>query len=165
VVLRGVNEEDVVDIVRFANERGIVPRFIEYMPFNSVGETRWYASNEETRGQIEEAFGPLVPASVPGGGPAEYLQNRSGSVVVGFISPISCPFCQSCSRLRLGADGKLKPCLVSDRSYDAKLLLESDESEQQMKELMQQVIEYKKVRCGFSPEFENSQTVMFRVGG
>lgn len=165
VVLRGVNEADICRIVEFAQQRGIIPRFIEYMPFHSVGQGDWYVSNEQVRQRIEDAFGPLVETAVPGGGPATYLTSPHSSLVVGLISPISCPFCQSCSRLRLSADGQLKPCLISQTSFDIRPVLRSEDPEREMEGVMRQVIAYKKKRSTRLPQFERSRTLMFQVGG
>ncbi len=114
VVTRDYNDEDVVDLARRARERGWHVRFIELMPLGG-GETAHLALSQfvpsrETRERIETALGPLCP--VPNASPADESRNfrfAEGAGVVGFISPVSEPYCGACNRMRLTADGKLPP--------------------------------------------------------
>src|SRR5207237_8456967 len=128
VVTRDYNDMDVVDIARRALDRDWHVRFIELMPLGG-GETAHLAlaqfvPTRETRERIEAALGPLVPL------PASHASDESrnfrfaeGRGVVGFISPISEPYCGTCNRMRLTADGKFHLCLLNDDELDVRKAL------------------------------------------
>jgi cyclic pyranopterin phosphate synthase len=123
VPVKGVNDDEVVDFCRLTLKRHLHVRFIEFMPIGS--RDRWNTdvcvTAEELRADIERELGPLVPfSSGIGGGPSENFQIPGARGVIGFISPISKHFCARCRRLRLTADGKIRPCLLSDTEIDLK---------------------------------------------
>jgi cyclic pyranopterin phosphate synthase len=120
VVIRGVNDDELVEIVGFAQRIGAVARFIEYMPM--TGDPRW-TERHVSREEIVHRLGSLLSSAAPrvsGADPATYHALRHGSGVVGIISPITCRFCSLCNRLRLTADGRLRPCLTSLGEVDLK---------------------------------------------
>lgn len=113
VTLRGVNEDELVDFARFARERGLSVRFIEFMPLD--GGAGWnrdrVVPGEEARARIDAAF-PLVPRAERPEAPARPWSFADGAPgEVGFINPVTQPFCGTCDRLRLTADGRVKNCL------------------------------------------------------
>jgi cyclic pyranopterin phosphate synthase len=109
VLMRGSNEDEVVELITFANERRLDIRFIEYMPnrFSVPGDTR-FISSDEVRRRLPWNMTPLPvkPASA-----ARYYSAPELTIRVGFISPLSHPFCSGCDRIRLAADGMLYGCL------------------------------------------------------
>jgi len=117
VVMRGVNDGELPAILDFASAHGAQVRFIEYMPLG-LGQ-RWEASYVP-RNQILERIRPYLadaaPRRRPGDTAAYYPLRTSGDV--GVISPVSCRFCDLCNRLRLTADGYLRPCLTSEGQVD-----------------------------------------------
>ena len=123
VVVRGYNEEDVVDLARLTVDHPWQIRFIEMMPFAGatdlqVGQT---VSAEEMKVRIGQALGPLTPAKDGGlDGEASVFNISGAQGDVGFISSVSAPFCASCSRARLTSDGILRMCLL--REYEIDLL-------------------------------------------
>ncbi len=125
VVTRDYNDTDVVDLARRTLDRDWHVRFIELMPLGG-GETAHVALSQfvpsgETRQRIEAALGPLAP--VPGGSPSDESRNfrfAGAPGVVGFISPVSEPYCGTCNRMRLTADGKFHLCLLNDDELDVK---------------------------------------------
>ena len=127
VVIRGVNDDEVAEFVRFGERRGVEVRFIELMPTSGLSPEckelgAWrpalFVKGEEIRGKIVEAFGTLEAA--PGAdGVAKVYHLKSGARI-GFITPISDPFCRGCERLRLSADGRLKICLFDKEGIDMK---------------------------------------------
>ncbi|MBI3934114.1 MAG: GTP 3',8-cyclase MoaA [Acidobacteria bacterium] len=124
VIARGYNDTDVVELAALTIERDWHFRFIEMMPFGS-GECatvakEQYISNDEVRERIESALGTLTPLpGLPSDEAVNYrLPHARG--VVGFISPVSAPYCGSCNRMRLTADGKLHLCLLNDDEMDIK---------------------------------------------
>src|ERR1019366_6412283 len=128
VVTAGYNESDVVDLARLTLERDWHVRFIELMPLGG-GECatlsmKRYVSNIETRRRIEAALGALT--EIPSENPADESRNfrlAGAPGVVGFISPVSEPYCGTCNRMRLTADGKFHLCLLNDDELDVRSAL------------------------------------------
>jgi len=117
VVMRGVNDDELPAIIEFAMRQGAQARFIEYMPLG-VGQ-RWestYVSRSEILTRIRAHLRDDPPRCHPGD-TASYYALRTGGEV-GVISPVSCRFCDRCNRLRLTADGKIRPCLTNEGAVD-----------------------------------------------
>jgi GTP 3',8-cyclase len=126
VAIKGTTEDDVVPLARFAREHGLELRFIEYMPLDA-GD-RWERDKvlfaAEILDLLARAFGPLDPA--PGQdprAPAQDYEYRDGGGRVGLIASVSRPFCMSCNRVRLTADGKLRNCLFALEETDIRALI------------------------------------------
>jgi len=165
VVLKGINDAEVLDFVSFAKENSLIPRFIEYMPINGAGMRDWYISNQVIKKIIEKKWGKLESVPFPGSGPAEYFKIKGISFTLGFISPISKPFCSTCSKLRLSADGKLKPCLASSYEIDIKRVLRESGQETRIEGLINSVIKFKKKKRSHLPDFNAAGKFMFQIGG
>jgi cyclic pyranopterin phosphate synthase len=123
VVVRGYNEEDVADLARLTLDHPWQVRFLEMMPFGGATDLQTGAvvTAEETLGRVEQALGPLEAAN--GGdldGEARVFRIPGAKGDIGFISSVSAPFCVSCTRARLTADGVLRMCLL--REYEIDLL-------------------------------------------
>lgn len=121
VVTRGFNDAEVTDLARLTLDNPWMVRFIELMPLGSVAEFQQeqVVPSAETRARIEAALGPLMP--VPGHNghdPARPFRLANALGQIGFISSVTQPFCESCNRLRLTADGKLRLCLLRDDEVD-----------------------------------------------
>ena len=117
VVMRGVNDDELPAMLDFAAAQGAQVRFIEYMPLG-VGR-RWdssYVSRDEILERIGGHLSPEPPRRQPGEAAVYYALRQGGEV--GVISPVSCRFCDLCNRLRLTADGRLRPCLTSEGEVD-----------------------------------------------
>jgi len=130
VVIRGVNDDEVADFVSFAEREALEVRFIELMPTSGLGPEckelgSWrpslFVKGEDVRQRIGEAFGPLLPVNDADGVARVYRLARGARI--GFITPISDPFCRGCGRLRLGPDGRLKLCLFDKEGIDLKKVL------------------------------------------
>jgi len=121
VVMKGINDNEVLDFGRLAIERPYHIRFIECMPIGLQANSLAFTPNSEIEKALVNEFGPLIPVS-PGenDGPARRFRFEGGEGEIGFISPISHSFCQGCNRLRLTANGMLLPCLLSDREVSIK---------------------------------------------
>jgi len=130
VVTAGYNENDVTDLARLTLDRGWHVRFIELMPLGG-GEcatlsVKRYVSNIETRQRIEAALGALT--EIPSDDLADEARNfrlAGARGVIGFISPVSEPYCGTCNRMRLTADGKFHLCLLNDDELDVRAALRS----------------------------------------
>jgi len=119
VAMRGVNDDELVDLVAFAMEVGAQLRFIEQMPLDA-GHT-WDRTTMVTREEILASLGErwdLEPVPGRGGAPAEKWRIDGGPNEVGVIASVTAPFCGACDRLRLTADGQLRNCLFSNAEYD-----------------------------------------------
>jgi cyclic pyranopterin phosphate synthase len=121
VVARGFNEEDVVELARLTLSNPWDIRFIELMPLGHTPDFQLHhvVPSAETRARIEAALGPLSP--VPGHNghdPARPFRLANAVGQIGFISSVTAPFCEGCTRLRLTADGKLRLCLLRDDEVD-----------------------------------------------
>ena len=131
VSIRGFTEHEVVPLARFAREHGLEMRFIEYMP---IGADQWERSKvyfaHEILEQLEREVAPLVPVDdYDPRAPAMEFQYVDGGGRVGIIASVSRPFCQSCNRVRLTADGKLRNCLFALNEVDIKSLLRRNASD------------------------------------
>lgn len=149
VVIRGINDDEVVDLALKTAEAAWNIRFIEWMP---IGDQAWAGDNwqekvvtaAEVRARIAAALGELEPASVvAGGGPARYYRLPGAPGTLGFIAPLSEHFCHHCNRLRLTADGQLRPCLLSDQEIDLRTLLRQGAGVAEIKVLLAQGISHK----------------------
>lgn len=119
VAMRGVNDDELVELVEFAIARGAHLRFIEQMPLDA-GHT-WDRAQMVTRAEILDALAArwdLTPVPGRGGAPAEQWQLDGGPHTVGVIASVTAPFCGACDRLRLTADGQLRNCLFSTSEFD-----------------------------------------------
>ncbi len=126
VLVKGFNDSEIEDFVRFSASYGVEVRFIELMP---VGGEFFSRDNfipvSVVKEFLEEKFGALEPARTVKMGPAKSFRVGSTGALIGFIPSVSQHFCSECNRLRLTSDGKLRLCLMSDREIDLKELLRS----------------------------------------
>ncbi|MHC4571077.1 MAG: GTP 3',8-cyclase MoaA [Planctomycetota bacterium] len=165
VVLKGINEQDVPALAQLSIEMPIAVRFIEYCPTDkNTAANGFFVPNSRIRRIIESKFGPLTAAIMPNAnGPAVYFKIKDSSGCVGFISGKSAFFCQSCNRLRLTSDGKVRPCLYSAHHCDLKELIRSGADDEQILALMKNIIAEKHAYTKLSsPAVEFS---MRNVGG
>jgi cyclic pyranopterin phosphate synthase len=171
VVIRGMNEDEVVDFARKTMDEAWNVRFIEWMPVGNeqcMGR-RWLdgvVAADEIRRRIEAALGELQPAKASaGGGPARYYNLAGARGTIGFITPVSEHFCFRCNRLRLTADGQLRLCLLSDEEIDLRTPLRSGADVAQIKALILQGIERKPLRHHLDECEGPERRVMSQIGG
>jgi GTP 3',8-cyclase len=127
VIMRGRNDKELIDLVQFAVDKGIDIAFIEEMPLGEIGHSRemTYLSSEEARQRLQTRF-LLIPTAETTGGPARYWRIPNTQTKVGFISPHSHNFCDSCNRVRITAQGELYPCLGNNDAIALLPLLRSN---------------------------------------
>lgn len=125
VVLRGINDDELCDMVRFAHERKSQMRFIEFMPMGAarLDERNKTVTMREMLERLKEQFDLVPEENTNGGDPARGWRCRRTEARVGFITSMSDHFCGSCSRMRLTAEGGLRPCLHQDAEVDLKTVL------------------------------------------
>jgi GTP 3',8-cyclase len=169
VAIKGITEPEIVPLTEFAREHGMEMRFIEFMPLDA--ENRWQhdqvLSGEEIRTLIEEAIAPLEPAERPDPSqPATDFRFLDGGGTVGFINPVTQPFCDDCNRLRVTAEGKLRNCLFSTVEWDARELMRSDASDDELVDLIRACVRAKKPGHGIdSTDFVRPERAMYQIGG
>jgi cyclic pyranopterin phosphate synthase len=130
VVMRGVNDDEIVDFARFGRERGVTVRFIEFMPLDAQGE--WTNEQVVTKAEIVAAIGnvfPLEPVAERESDPAARWRYVDGGGEFGVIPSVTEAFCESCDRVRLTADGMLRHCLFATRELDLRTLLRNGASD------------------------------------
>ncbi len=169
LVLREINLQDCVPLVEFARHRNLFIRFIEFMPLDA--DRQWsqeqVVNGNELRAYLERYFGLLTPlARADPSQPASDFSFVDGKGGVGFIDPISKPFCESCNRIRLTADGKLRNCLFGREEWDLKAACESNASDEQICEIARRCISSKFASHGISSsDFQQPDRAMYQIGG
>ena len=143
VVIRGMNDDEIVDLARLTLLPDWHVRFIEVMPLGAGAE--WSAKSSvpiaEIRARVEAEWGPLTAVQGEMGvGPARYYQLPGAAGTVGFISPVSDHFCHLCNRLRLTSDGRLLPCLMSDHAIDLRTPLRAGADDAELQAIFRQAI-------------------------
>lgn len=170
VVVRDYNDNDVVEMARLTLERDWHVRFIELMPLGG-GECAkvalsQYVPSSETRAQIEEMLGALTPSE--DGNPSDEARNfrfARAKGVVGFISPVSEPYCDTCNRMRLTADGKLHLCLLNDDEIDIKAALRGGGDDEAIKRVLLRAVRAKPTGHRLNEGVSTEQRGMFQIGG
>lgn len=171
VVVRGLNDEEVPTLVAWAARRGYRLRFIEWMPVGHTVEdiAAWrsrFVSAREIRERIEAAYGPLEAGGARTTGPARCYRVQGMEVEIGFISPISERFCSQCNRLRLTADGQLRPCLLSDRELDLRTPLRQGIDDEGLKALLIEAVRMKPFGHHLDRDWRDAEErTMAEIGG
>jgi cyclic pyranopterin phosphate synthase len=169
-----LNDDEVVDLARKTVDEAWNVRFIEWMPvgdetIDERGAGDWrtrVVTAGEMREQIEVALGTLAPAKIDvGAGPARYYRLPGAAGTIGFITAISEHFCQHCNRLRLTADGQLRPCLLSDQEIDLRTPLRQGADVEQVQELLLAAIGRKPQQHHLDERLEAHSRVMSQIGG
>lgn len=168
VIVRGYNESDVVDLAQLTLYHNWQMRFIEMMPFGDVADFQQsqVVSAQEMRTRIEAALGPLNP--VDGGkldGEARLYRLTEGLGEVGFISSVTEPFCASCTRARLTADGKLRMCLLREYEMDLLTPLRAGATPDELKALVLKAVYHKPWGHGLAHNRVPMNRVMSEIGG
>ncbi len=169
VAMRGITEEEVIPLAEFARDRNLELRFIEFMPLDA--DEQWTSgellTGREIRRIIEERLGPLTPAARQDASqPAVDFRFADGRGGVGFINPVSEPFCGDCNRLRLTAEGQVRNCLFSTEEWHARRLLRGGGSDDELQQLVRDCVAAKAAAHGIgSAEFHRPERAMYQIGG
>ena len=169
VAIRGITEADVIPLGEFARKHGLEMRFIEFMPLDAEEgwQTSQVLSGEAIRGQLENSFGPLVAAPRTDlSQPAVDFAFADGRGRIGFINPVSQPFCHNCNRLRITAEGQVRNCLFSTVEWDARALIRGESNDDAIAQLIRDCVAAKKSGHGIdSDEFIRPERAMYQIGG
>lgn len=168
VIVRGYNEEDVVELSRLTLDHPWQMRFIEMMPFGDVAEFQQSQTVRaaEMRERIRSALGPLTP--VDGGkldGEARLYRLENAIGEIGFIASVTEPFCASCTRARLTADGKLRLCLLRDKEVDLLTPLRAGATLDELRQLILDGVWHKPWGHGLAHNVVPMNRVMSEIGG
>ena len=187
VLVRGMNDDELADLARLTLDHTWHVRFIELMPVANEGD--WgdplrvpppghrLVTAEEMQSRLSTQLGlpdlfaeaRLASSAVPGNGPARVFRLPNAKGTLGFITPVSQHFCPTCNRLRLTADGKLRPCLLTDGEVDVMSALRSKASDAEVQALLARAVENKPERHRLNEEIAPAeligQRVMAQIGG
>ncbi len=140
VVIKGVNEDEILDFARLTKEKPLYIRFIEHMP---ISKNHSYFSLESIKNRLEGLGDLTTVSSVDGNGPAVYMKYKDAKGAIGIIAPMSKGFCDDCNRLRLTADGRLFLCLMDEKNIDLKKIIRSGGTDEEIKSLIKDAVRTK----------------------
>jgi cyclic pyranopterin phosphate synthase len=144
VIIRGYNDDEILDFASFAYEHGYNMRFIEYMPFDGkkMWSTNAVVSGEEMLSKIKERY-QVIPLEREAGSTSTNYRFVDGGGEFGIITSITRPFCSDCDRIRLTSDGKLVPCLFDNHEYDVGSLLRGGATDQEIAAFLKSSVKLK----------------------
>jgi cyclic pyranopterin phosphate synthase len=167
VAIRGFTEEEVPALAELARRKPYVVRFIEFMPLDA--DEAWRGDDvltgAEIRALIEERW-PLEEIPAKPSSTARRFRFADGAGELGFVNPVSEPFCSSCDRIRLTADGQLRTCLFSRREWDLKAPLRAGASDDELADVIRFAVRHKELKHKISdPGFVRANRSMSQIGG
>ena len=169
VSIKGLTEGEIVPLARFCRAEGFHLRFIEFMPLDAehAWEKSQVLSGADVRALLEAQVGPLVAVTAADAGqPAVDYRWGDGTGRVGFIDPVSHPFCDRCDRLRLTADGQLRNSLFSTVEWDVRHVLRIAGDDAEIVSLLRECVAAKRAAHGIdTPTFERPARAMYQIGG
>jgi cyclic pyranopterin phosphate synthase len=169
VAMRNFTEEEVVGFARLARRKPYVIRFIEFMPLDADG--RWehdrVLTGDEIKAIVERDFMPLVPIHAERSSTSRRFVFADGVGEIGFINPVSHPFCATCNRIRLTADGQIRTCLFSVDEWDLRGPLRTGASDEALAGILHEAVAHKELkhRINEGPAFQRASRSMSQIGG
>lgn len=166
VMIKGFNDDEILDFAKFAKVWDVDVRFIEFMPFGE--STLWDNSKIIPSRVIEEMIKgvyKLEPSFNSHRGPAKMFKIRGSLGEIGFISPVSSHICEECNRIRLTSNGMIRPCLFSDVEYDVKKLLRSGADDQEIKTFISNIVRDKPEKKYEIGQVKKCQRSLRHIGG
>jgi len=168
VMMKGLNDYDIESLLDYCIEQGFTLRMIETMPMGETGRNAidYYVNLQEIKKRLAAQY-DLIPAvgSMPGAGPARYMQVAGTDTMVGFITPMSEHFCETCNRVRLSVDGTMYMCLGQENNFSFRHLLRKGIPDDELKEALIQAIGLKPERHEFTEKPEKVIRFMSMTGG
>jgi cyclic pyranopterin phosphate synthase len=168
VAVKGFTETEVPALAELARRKPYVVRFIEFMPLDA--DEAWREDDVLTGGEIraiiEAEHGPLVELPAKASSTARRFRFADGAGELGFVNPVSEPFCSSCDRIRLTADGQLRTCLFSRREWDLKKPLREGATDPELIQLLRFAVQHKELKHRINdPGFVRASRSMSQIGG
>ncbi len=168
VIIKGFNDDEIMDFAQLAYDYPVHVRFIEFMP---IGDLEFHTKDRvisinEVKRILEEKYQLVYDVNVKGSGPAKYVKIQGGAGTLGFISPMSNHFCNECNRMRMTADGKLRGCLHNKSEIDLRLALYNDCTDEQLLALFKKAILMKPTEHHMEEGWgKDNPRKMFQIGG
>jgi cyclic pyranopterin phosphate synthase len=167
VAIKGFTEGEVPALAELARRKPYVVRFIEFMPLDA--DQAWRGDDVLTGGEIRaliEERWPLEELPAKASSTARRFRFADGAGEIGFVNPVSEPFCSTCDRIRLTADGQLRTCLFSRREWDLKTPLRDGSSDERLDELIRFAVAHKELKHKINdPGFVRASRSMSQIGG
>jgi cyclic pyranopterin phosphate synthase len=169
VAVKDFSEEEALDFVRLARRKGYVMRWIEFMPLDAdqIWRKEDILTGAELKAIIEAEYGPLVPITT--GDPSETARRYTfsdGIGEIGFINPVSEPFCAQCDRIRLTADGQLRTCLFATEETDLRAVVRSNAPDSELERTIRQAVWHKELKHYIGDKrFKRANRSMSMIGG
>jgi len=169
VAMRGHTESEVLDFARLARRKAYVIRWIEFMPLDA--DQAWrkedILTGAEIKAIIEAEYGPLT--QITSGDPSETARRytfHDGVGEVGFINPVSEPFCSTCDRIRITADGQLRTCLFASEETDLRAVIRSSVDDEEVAQTIRRAVLNKELKHYIGDtRFKRSKRSMSMIGG
>ncbi len=170
VVIRGWNEDEVVNFALFSRTTGHPIRFIEFMPLDGSGiwNQDLVVTKQEIMTKIETKIGKLIPLDFDHSSPAKSFTFSDGKGIIGFIPSISEPFCENCDRVRLTSDGRFLTCLFEKPGFDIKALLRLEKSDKEIVDFIRNCMHKKPegiIKIIRNKQLKPSLNLMNTIGG
>jgi len=168
VAVKGFTETEVPALAELARRKPYIVRFIEFMPLDA--DEAWreddVLTGAEIRAIVEERYGPLVEIPAKASSTARRFRFADGIGELGFVNPVSEPFCSSCDRIRLTADGQLRTCLFSRREWDVKTRLREGANDGELADFIRFAVRHKELKHRINdPGFVRASRSMSQIGG
>jgi cyclic pyranopterin phosphate synthase len=166
VAMKGVNDGEFESMVDFCLENGFTLRLIETMPVGDTGRDAVdrYIDLQHVRARLAKRY-ELIPDVMPGGGPARYVRVGGTELRIGFITPISQHFCETCNRVRLAVDGTLYLCLGQEDKVEFRPMLRDGASHEELRDAIVRALALKPERHEFGERPEQVIRIMSQTGG
>ena len=168
VAVKGFTEEEVPALAELARRKPYVVRFIEFMPLDAdeAWRTDQVLTGAEIRALVEAEHGPLVELPAKASSTAKRYAFADGKGELGFVNPVSEPFCSACDRIRVTADGQLRTCLFSRREWDLKTPLRDGSSDEELAAAIRDAVAHKELKHRINdPGFVRASRSMSQIGG
>jgi len=166
VAMQGINDDEIEDMVEFCIEHDFTLRFIETMPMGNTGleATNNYLDLQKVKQRLKQSY-ELIDSTMPGGGPARYVKIAGTDLRIGFITPISQHFCETCNRVRLSVDGTLYMCLGQEHSFALRPLLRQGITDEELRNTIREAIKLKPEKHEFNEKPQQTVRFMSMTGG
>jgi cyclic pyranopterin phosphate synthase len=166
VVMRGINEDEIIDFAKFGRELGVIVRFIEFMPLDA--DEKWstlsVVSLKEIFSKINAVY-PLEPVE-RSNAPASRFRYLDGRGEIGIVASVTEKFCDTCDRIRITADGQFRNCLFSNEEFDLKEVLRSESTDKEICEFLERAVRAKREGHGIgNVDFIRPARSMSQIGG
>jgi cyclic pyranopterin phosphate synthase len=167
--IRGFSEDDIVALAQWARRTGYIVRWIEFMPLDADGKWEHHRvlTGAEIKAILERDLMPLVPIDAEASSTSRRYRFADGVGEVGFINPVSEPFCATCNRVRLTADGQLRTCLFSIDEWDLRGPMRAGASDRELADIFLEAVAHKekKHKINEGDQFQRASRSMSQIGG